>query len=247
MFHRSVKTNLGDGGTEDFTLTANAFRNGYSTAVAMILSSDMVDPDVPEVDLVISTSADAKRYNSPAYSSQRRFMSAFQLLEGDQKLSGRFGREMYKNVYPLTEKQGDFAWRFMRGFSCVSSTMDKVIRAKAPHIQPDHDRYNDFKVILMLVGLSRLLPKDNSNNNDGEDEANGSDVDEDESRTSEHTITDLMVTELLRDVDDDNTMSHFFVLDSDDDAAVEVMEMKHIIFHSTEQVGNKPLVKTIAT
>jgi hypothetical protein len=213
MFQRSVNTNLGDGGTPDFTLTANAFRNGYSTAVAMTLASDMVDPDVPEVDFIISTSADAKRYNNPATGTGERFYSAFELLEGNGNLAARFCREVYKYVYPLTERQGDFGWRFMRGFSCVSSTMDKVIRAKAPYIQPDNDRYNDFKVILMLVGLPHLLPKDTNNNNpdlDDGDEANGSDVDEDESRTSEHTITDRMVTELLRDVDDDNTMSHFF-------------------------------------
>ncbi len=68
-------------------------------------------------------------------------------------------RLLGRNVRPLTEVQGDRSWFLMRGWSCVSSAMNNVFRAKARYIEPDHSHCKDFELVSEFTGLSSLLPR----------------------------------------------------------------------------------------
>lgn len=188
VFQKRVKHNLGKRSNKDHNLTATAFRNGHSSSVAMLLSSDCEDESA--IDLVIDTAKNDKNYFSKK-SKKERFMMGFDFLVGE-KDRDTHPNALLTTVAPLTQTQGDKTWWIMRSFSCVSSVMDRVIRAKAPNIDNSHRRRDDYEIVAMYANFTKLLP--GYAEDDGEDSAMSVDsANSDQSKNSDHTISDETV------------------------------------------------------
>ena len=120
LFQKSVTHNLGGRNNKDFNLTAAAFRNGYSSNIAMTISSSSLEStksDETHLDVVISTPASARRYFSDlSMNSKPQFMFAFKRLVGSDPI-GDSNEEipdehdhaeiLWDQARPLTEVQCD--------------------------------------------------------------------------------------------------------------------------------------------
>lgn len=190
----TAEHNLGNKSNKDHKLTVSCFRNGVSSAAALTVSTMHHTIDL---DFVISTAAGARSYFDSSNEYRRnkplRFMLGFTPLY--DTLDPREVATLINNfVYPLTMGQNDHSWRRMRGYSCTSSTMDKVIRAKAPHINYNHHCRGAFEAVLQYAGLSELVPDDAPSDSDAEEDEDM--VEDSESEESTNTITDAMVVEV---------------------------------------------------
>ena len=58
----------------------------------------------------------------------------------------------------LTMGQRDQSWFTMRMFSLTSSIMGRVVRAKSPNIDAEHDMRFDYELVLKYLGQLHLLP-----------------------------------------------------------------------------------------
>ena len=124
------------------------------------------------LDFVISTAKSSKAYFS-RLNRWGHFSRGFNLLVGSGPVREltREAREeqdeedhvenhmelLADKVRPLTETQGDRSWRTMRGYSCTSSCMDKVIRAKAPYIADDDEIAPDWAIVAKYAGIYDLM------------------------------------------------------------------------------------------
>ena len=66
------------------------------------------------------------------------------------------------NVIPITMLQGDQSWFLMRCFALTSSIMDRIIRAKSPYVYVSDELRSSFETVLEYAGLTRLLPNDDA-------------------------------------------------------------------------------------
>lgn len=158
LYQKSASHNFGKNANHDFSLTATAFRNGQSSTVAMAINSNPSYSSNRYLDIIIRTAESARHYFSKAPAkSSKRFMYGFTHLIGanpfkeDNDPCHAHALNLY--VKPLTEEQGDRGWFIMRSHSCTSSSMDKVIAAKAPFISTQDKVYSDYRRVLnyMLV------------------------------------------------------------------------------------------------
>lgn len=226
MFQKSVSHNFGKQNSQDFNLTATAFRNGYSSTVVMALASDHSYALARELDAVIETAESARRYfNDDRRTSSDRFMNAFKYLIGSYGAEGDYDVAQIKRVHarslkewvrPLTEGQGDRAWHIMRQNSCTSSVMDKVISAKAPFIDVDDTLRVSYELVLKYAGMLEKLPKprdinsSNASSNgsaDADEDVNSSEHGDPNADADERSITDSVVLDFLHPDAEHNTFN----------------------------------------
>ena len=113
-------------------IRAAAYTAGTGTAVSMAMSSIH---HAPAFDLNLAFPKDHRYYFDPRTNRDLREMTAFPLVAGsidNEHLN--LVRDL--PIRPLTTVQGDVSWFIMRKFSLTSSTVDKMITARAMEVIP---------------------------------------------------------------------------------------------------------------
>ena len=96
--------------------------------------------------------------------------------------------------------QGDQSWFLMRCFALTSSIMDRIIRAKSPYVYVSDELRSSFETVLVYAGLTRLLPNDDADAGQTDDDGMDMEDEEGEESLSSHiTIGDETVEEVLND------------------------------------------------
>lgn len=196
VFQKRVKHNLGKRSNKDHNLTATAFRNGHSSSVALLLTSNCEDESL--IDFVIDTAKNVKNYFCKNTSRAAEIMRGFDFLVGEKDVDGH-AEKLGDVVLPLTQTQGDKTWWLMRSFSCVSSVMDRVIRAKAPNIDNNHRRRDDYDFVAMYANFTKLLPGSVGNEEGSDMSVDSVNSDQRSNNSEDHTISDETVLGLLQD------------------------------------------------
>lgn len=132
---------------------------------------------------------------------------------------------------PLTIVQGDVSWFMCRMFSLSSSTVDKMITARAVEIPVDHPERQSYETILCITQGIDLLPAEETTTEDS------SDVDETSNAVNENSNdpgddeSDISLEEEEEDAEKVDALRWIRLLDESDDhvepfrAAITHMEV----------------------
>ena len=196
-YTRTLTHNFGQSGKRNNKVTVVGWRNGISSTVTLMLTTEMHEVSY---DLVFANPADLNMYRANLTPGQRQ-MSGFTRLcgaddpdtnihiadeqqdtEDDQpeKPSGHI-MALTRYLICLTHKQLCLAWWILRVFCLTSSTTSCLIKLFAKQIGADHPRREDFETVLRYTGNLELLPiDDNVSENDSTVGGDGTNEDEGE-------------------------------------------------------------------
>ena len=163
-------------------IRATCYRSGTGTAVSLAMSSVHHGP---LFDLNLSFPRDHRDYFDLTQTQEARDAKAFPCVCGTPNY---YDSVKDLPIIPLTRVQGDTSWFIMRKFGLTSSTVDKMISARAGEITCDHDQRDNYEVILAAVDRLNLLPRQAApaattrdiDTNESDDEQQDNDEEEEE-------------------------------------------------------------------
>ena len=163
IFQSSAVHNLGKSSNKHFNLTATAYRSGHSSAVVLTMQSEQIESTASKrtiIDCVIGSSVSAKQYIRLSKNCAEIYMMGFKLLAGEDHRNlvddDSHANTLRRCVKPLTEEQGCQAWFIMRRYACTSSSMDCVLRKKAPFIGIDHSFRAAYEIVFVFARIYSL-------------------------------------------------------------------------------------------
>ena len=133
-------------------IRATAYKSGTGTAVSLAMSTVH---HYPVFDMNMAFPKDCKHYFDSTQSQALRDSRAFPVVAGSVD---HIDLIHDLPIHPLTTVQGDTSWFIMRKFSLTSSTVDKLITARAMEILPDMEARAAYETVPAVVGRINLLP-----------------------------------------------------------------------------------------
>ena len=215
-FYRTLNWN------NNVRIRATAYKSGTGTAVSLAMSTVN---HYPVFDLNTAFPKDCKHYFDPTQSQASRNTRAFPVVAGSTSYIDSIHN---LPIHPLTTVQGDTSWFIMRKFSLTSSTVDKLVTARAMEVMPNMAARAAYETVLEVVGRLDLLPDESLEEEENAPGGNDRDGDSDSDNDDDGEQLDAASFWIKRVNEDDTGIATFCgLLNTLDDTLLRAIVAKH--------------------